>query len=172
MKKFIFILGGAKSGKSGYALKLAKKTARKAVFIATATASDREMKARIRQHKILRPRYWGLVEEPKDIALALTKAQNKYEVALVDCLGLWVSNLLADNMSDKEIKKRIDGLIKVILKIKITTIVVSNEVGSGIVPANPLSRRFRDLIGLANQTAAEKADQVIFMISGIPMKIR
>lgn len=172
MKRFILILGGARSGKSNYAVELAKKLKKKVVFVATAISPDREMWQRIRLHRTLRPRHWKLIEEGKDISYILPRLRDKYDVILIDCLGLWISNLLADNLADKEIEKRLEGLINTILQVKPTTVLVSNEVGSGIVPDNPLARRFRDLLGLANQKVAERADEVIFMQSGIPIKIK
>ncbi len=172
MQKFIVILGGARSGKSRYAIKLAKKLGKEVAFIATATSSDSEMKERIRLHKISRPRYWKTIEESKDISSILPKLKDRYEVVLIDCLGLLISNLLADDLRDKEIERIMKRLINAILKTGLVTIVVSNEVGSGIVPENPVARRFRDLIGFANQMMAEKADEVILMQSGIPIRIK
>ena len=172
MKKFVFILGGARSRKSSYAVERAKKLEKKVVFIATATSPDREMKERIKFHKISRPRQWKLIEEGKDVSSILSKLNGRYEVVLIDCLGLLISNLLQSNLDDQEIERRIKELIAAILKIDLTTILVSNEVGSGIVPANPLARRFRDILGLANQMMAKKADEVIFMQSGIPVMLK
>jgi adenosylcobinamide kinase/adenosylcobinamide-phosphate guanylyltransferase len=172
MKKSIFILGGARSGKSSYAVDLAKKSRKRTAFIATCTSFDSEMKKRIKAHKKSRPRQWKVIEEGKHIDSVLIKLGNKYEVILIDCLGLWISNLLAEKLADKQIEKEIAKLIKSISKRKDVTILVSNEVGAGIVPDNPLARRFRDLLGLANQMMAREADKVIFMQSGIPMIIK
>lgn len=172
MKKLILILGGARSGKSSYAVELAKKFKKKVAFIATATSFDEEMKKRIELHKTSRPRQWKLIEEGKNIVQILPAIKDKYEIVLIDCLGLLVSNLLADNLKDKEIERRINKLIDAILKVNFTTIIVSNEVGSGIVPVNPLARRFRNLLGLSNQMIAKKADKVIFMQAGIPVIIK
>jgi adenosylcobinamide kinase/adenosylcobinamide-phosphate guanylyltransferase len=172
MEKFIFVVGGAKSGKSRYAVNLAKAFKGSVVFIATATSSDEEMKQRIKLHKNSRPTHWKLIEEGKDISAVLPELKEKYEVVLIDCLGLLISNLLAENLRDKEIEKRIKNLIGIVRKVKLITILVSNEVGSGIVPRNPLARRFRDLLGSANQMIAEEADEVVFMQSGIPVTIK
>ena len=172
MKQFILILGGARSGKSSYAVQLAKKFGEPVAFIATAASLDREMKRRIKLHKASRPKKWKLVEEGKDVGLALTKLPGKYKVVLIDCLGLLISNLLITNLKDGQIEKKIKSLIDVILKANRVVILVSNEVGAGIVPENALARRFRDLLGLANQMIAKKADQVILMQAGIPMKIK
>ena len=172
MGKIIFLLGGARSGKSSYALKLAKDFKKRVAFIATCIVPDKEMAERIKKHRRLRPRHWKLIEEGKDISAVLPNLKEKYEVVLLDCLGLLISNLLADNLADKKIEAKIKKLIDTILKVKLTTIVVSNEVGSGVVPDNPLARRFRDLLGLANQMIAKKADKVILMQSGIPIIIK
>lgn len=171
-KKFILILGGARSGKSSYAVRLAKKFKNKVAFIATATSLDKEMSKRINLHKRSRPRQWKLIEEDKDVSSILFKLKGKYEIVLIDCLGLLISNLLASNLKDKEIEKEIKRLINIILKVNLTTILVSNEVGNGIVPDNPLARRFQDIVGFANQQMARCADEVILMQSGIPMRIK
>ena len=172
MSKLIFVLGGARSGKSSYAVNLAKKLNKKTAFIATADANDSEMRSRIKKHKLSRPRKWKLIEESREIAKVLTGIKNKYEVILVDCLGLFVSNLLCDNLSDTQILKRLKKLPNAISGSDSTVILVSNEVGGGIVPDNPLARRFRDLVGSANQVFAKNANTVIVMHSGIPIVIK
>ncbi|MCX5710971.1 MAG: bifunctional adenosylcobinamide kinase/adenosylcobinamide-phosphate guanylyltransferase [Candidatus Omnitrophica bacterium] len=173
MSKVIFIFGGTRSGKSRYAVQIAKKLGKKTVFIATATALDDEMKERIRLHKISRPKEWGLIEEPVNLSCIILGLKPIYAVAIIDCIGLWISNLLMANMKDGIIEERIKKLTASILKAKAgLIIIVSNEVGCGIVPGDPLSRRFRDLAGLANQTIAAKADKVILMQAGIPVKIK
>lgn len=169
----ILILGGARSGKSRYAINLAKRISKKTVFIATAAALDEEMKERIQLHKISRPESWGLIEEPVNLSDLLFGLKSAYGVVLIDCVGLWISNLLMTDIKNKVIEKRIEELAKNIFKAKAgLVIIVSNEVGSGIVPGDPLSRRFRDLVGLANQTMTAKADEVIVMQAGIPIKIK
>lgn len=172
MKKLTFILGGARSGKSHYAIKLAKGLSRKVAYIATCTHPDKEMKERIKLHKNSRPRHWKVVEEGKEISSTLNKLKNKYDIVVIDCLGLFVSNLLSENLKDRQVLKRLKDLTQCLSNTKPTTILVSNEVGSGIVPENPLARRFRDLLGLANQMMAKKADEVIFMQSGLPITIK
>lgn len=173
MSKIIFILGGARSGKSRYAAEMAKKYGKKTVFIATAKALDSEMKERIRLHKISRPKDWGLIEEPINLSNVILGLKPIYDVAIIDCVGLWLSNLLMANMKDKAIEKKIKELTFDILDTKTGfVIIVSNEVGYGIVPGDPLSRRFRDLVGVANQIIAREADKVIMMQAGIPIKIK
>ncbi len=172
MRKFIFILGGARSGKSRYAVKLAQGLSRKVVYIATCANPDGEMKKRIMLHKSSRPRYWKLIEAAKDVNSVLNKLKNKYNVVIIDCLGLLLSNLLAGGLKDSKILEGLKALAQCISKSKTVIIVVSNEVGGGIVPENPLARRFRDMLGLANQMFAQEADEVILMQSGIPLKIK
>jgi adenosylcobinamide kinase/adenosylcobinamide-phosphate guanylyltransferase len=173
MNRMTFILGGARSGKSRYAAQLAKSHGRKIAFIATATALDGEMEEKIRRHKISRPKGWRLIEEPIDLKGAVLGLRPAYDAAIIDCVGLWVSNLLMADMKDGMIEKKIKELARAISKIKAgLVIVVSNEVGEGIVPGDPLSRRFRDLVGFANQTIAAKADEVIVMQAGIPLRLK
>ncbi len=185
MKGFTFIIGGARSGKSSYAVQLAKEISAKAAkgtsssldkgkvaFIATAASSDDEMKDRIRLHKMARPPQWKVIEEGRDIGPILPELEEEYKVVLIDCLGLLISNLLAADLTDNEIELNIKDLIKTIQKVNLYTIIVSNEVGSGIVPENPMARRFRDLLGFTNQMLAKRADEVIFLQSGIPIVIK
>ncbi len=172
MRKVILITGGAKSGKSSYAVKAAKQLGKRVCFIATAIPFDKEMKNRIRLHKVSRPKHWKLIEESKDPGGALEKLKGSCETVLIDCLGLLISNLLLEELTDKEINKKINQLIKTIDKHSFNIIMVSNEVGSGIVPDNPLARRFRDLIGSINQMIAKKAGTVVLMQSGIALTIK
>ena len=172
MGRIVLILGGVRSGKSSYAIELAKRLEKRIAFIATCLPLDREMTKRIKLHKTSRPRQWKLFEEDKDISTILSKLNGKFEVVLIDCLGLLISNLLMSNLKDKEIERKIKKLIDTMLKINLTTILVSNEVGAGIVPDNALARRFRDMLGLANMMIAKKANKVIFMQSGIPITIK
>jgi len=172
MDNFIFIIGGARSGKSRYAQELAKQKGGKIVFFATCVPQDKEMKKRISRHRKIRPRHWKLIEEPKDIKSVLLKLKHRFDVVIIDCLGLLVSNFLSDGWKENRIEKEIKAIAKILSKAKFTAIVVSNEVGGGIVPENALARKFRDLIGLANQIMARKADCVVLMQSGIPMRIK
>ena len=123
-------------------------------------------------HKAQRPKKWKLIEEGKNINSVLASFKNKYQIILIDCLGMWISNLLSDGLTDQQIEKEVFRLIESISKLKGITLLVSNEVGMGIVPDNPLARRFRDLLGMANQIIARNADEVIFMHSGIPVVIK
>ena len=172
MSDFIFILGGARSGKSAYALNLAKKRSRKVLYIATAEAKDSEMKSRISQHKASRPRYWKTIEEPLDLIGALKKHKHKYEVIIIDCLTLYLSNLMHQGLRQGAIIKRIKDAAGYIKTMEEAVIVISNEVGLGIVPENRLAREFRDISGLVNQAMTKAADEVVFIQAGIAVKLK
>lgn len=172
MGKFIFIVGGARSGKSQCARNLAKGMSKKVAFIATCIPEDEEMKKRIARHRKSRPHGWKTIEEPKKVKSVLAGLKNKFDVVIVDCLGLLISNFLSAGLKEDKIEKEIKLIANILLKAKFTSIVVSNETGSGVVPANPLARRFRDMLGLTNQVMAKAANEVISMQSGIPMKIK
>ena len=183
-----FIIGGARSGKSSFALNLANNctsakegvrggdeispTPKKA-YIATAQALDDEMKERIEKHKKERPSDWITFEEPVNIAALIKDIQDKYDIILFDCLTLWLSNLMLNNLDlEKEIGLFCSSLFTVHSALGGSLFIVSNEVGMGIVPENELSRRFRDLSGYLNQKVAEIADEVYLVTAGIPIKIK
>ena len=168
MSKIIFILGGARSGKSRLAIKIAKEKGRPVAFIATCQAMDKEMEKRIELHKKARPESWKTFEEPEDVGLLLKNIGNRFDIVIIDCLTILVSNLLLKGLKEKDIRQR----IKAITEAKTNVIIVSNEVGLGIVPDNELAREFRDISGRINQIVAKKADKVFFMVSGLPMKIK
>ena len=172
MSEFIFILGGARSGKSAYALNLAKEKSRKVLYIPTAEAGDSEMKSRISKHKASRPRYWKTIEEPLDLIAALKKHKHKYEVIIIDCLTLYLSNLMHKGLTQGAVIKRIKDAAAYIKAMRESVVVISNEVGLGIVPENKLAREFRDIAGLANQIMAEAADEAVFIQAGIPLKLK
>lgn len=170
MSKIIFIIGGARSGKSRHALKLAN--GKKIAFIATCQPLDKEMKKRIALHKKARPLNWQTFEEFHDIPALLKKIGNKFDVILIDCLTLLITNLLLKKYNSGEIENEIKKILSVLKTIKAKSIIVSNELGLGIVPRNKLAREFRDIAGRVNQIAASGSDQVFFMIAGIPLKIK
>jgi len=171
VSKITFILGGARSGKSTYALGLAKKC-RKVAFIATCQPLDKEMKERIRLHKETRPKHWKTFEEPKDAEILLEKIGNEFDCIVIDCLTLLVSNLILGGHKEKNILEKIKAIAANLRKKKAKIIIVSNEVGLGIVPANRLGRDFRDIAGKVNQMVAKIADEVLFVVSGMPMKMK
>jgi len=170
----IFITGGARSGKSKLALQLAERAGGKVAFIATARAGDDEMAERILIHRKSRPKEWITVEEPIDVPWAISKAAD-HDLVIIDCLTLLLSNLMLDSSSLNEtggILDKMEDLVKASRSFKGTVIVVSNEVGMGIVPENELARKFRDLAGRANQIMANAADEVYLCVSGIPVKLK
>jgi len=168
MAEITFIMGGARSGKSTYAVRLAKRHGRKVAFIATCRPLDKEMKKRIELHKAARPKNWQTFEEPEDAGLLLKKIDSKFDVVIIDCLTILISNLLLKGLKEKDIERR----IKRIMKSRTNVIIVSNEVGLGIVPDNKLARDFRDIAGKINQLVAEEAKEVFFMASGLALKIK
>lgn len=171
MSKITLILGGARSGKSSYALSLAKKY-KKVAFIATCLGLDKEMQERIRLHKESRPKHWKTFEEPKDLAKLIGKLSNGFDCILIDCLTLLVSNLILSNNTEKQIFKKTEELLCVLSNKKVRVILVSNEVGLGLVPVSKLGRDFRDVAGRVNQLVAKNADEVFFIVAGIPLKIK
>ncbi len=172
VKKLFFITGGARSGKSAYAEKLAQGIAGKRAYLATAQALDAEMAAKIEKHRKDRSSAWDTYEEPLAVADLLRKISGRYQVVLLDCLTLWLSNIMAHTDGDGAVLQGMDGLVKALSDFQGTCIVVSNEVGLGIVPDNAMARRFRDFAGMLNQKIAQSADEVYFTASGIPMKIK
>lgn len=170
--RLILILGGARSGKSSFAMKLAGEKTGKKFYLATAEALDNEMKARIERHKKERPSSWETIEETKDILQTLKNLRSKCDVVILDCVTLWLSNLLHKGHDEPEILKITEELLSVVKKNDYLLVAVSNEVGLGIVPDNELARRFRDIAGRVNQEIASAADEVYFLLSGIPKRIK
>lgn len=181
MVKLIFILGGARSGKSNHAQSLAAEIGGNVAFIATAQALDDEMAARIQNHKAFRPKDWATLELPTRVGRQIVSQSIKADVIIVDCLTLLVSNLLvlntnSDGSMDEQsatrlVEEEISELLAAITSTESVWIIVSNEVGMGLVPPYPMGRLYRDLLGRSNQRIASIADQVIFMIAGIPMDL-
>ena len=175
-KKCIFILGGARSSKSQFAQDLAGKLGRKVLFVATGEALDEEMQARITEHKKNRPKSWRTLEATTNIGKQIEKQANDAHVIIIDCLTLLISNLLGDNpdYANAEIKvlSEIKQLVACMDKLNATFIVVSNEVGMGLVPDNKTGRIYRDLLGKVNQHIAQHADEVYLMVAGIPVCVK
>ena len=163
------ILGGARSGKSSYAESLARDFNGPRVYIATAEAGDSEMAERIAAHRKRRGHGWRTVEEATDLPAALADAAGTGTFILVDCLTLWISNLL---LAEEDCDAALDALIDTLGKSDGQITIVSNEVGLGIVPDNALARRFRDIAGLANQRVAAACDEVILVTAGLPQKLK
>ncbi|MCI0411272.1 bifunctional adenosylcobinamide kinase/adenosylcobinamide-phosphate guanylyltransferase [bacterium] len=167
--KVVLITGGARSGKSRMALELASGHSPR-IFLATAEALDQEMKDRIRKHQLDRGDDWITLEEP--VFLAQTLERRSTGTMVVDCITLWLSNLLMRSYNRQQIETEVARLVEALQARASTTIVVTNEVGMGIVPENDSGRLFRDLAGIANQRIAEVADRVIFMVSGLPFQLK
>ncbi len=189
-KKLTFILGGARSGKSTYAQQLAEELSPTATFVATAVAFDEEMLARIRAHQAGRGGNWQTLEAPRAVGKAIQACPDLRPVVLLDCLTLLANNLLLDLPNAEEaseaaladtalagaaeaaMDQEIDELLAAYQHSHAEWIIVSNEVGLGLVPAYPLGRIYRDVLGRANQRLARAADRVIFMVAGIPMTVK
>ncbi len=169
MGKCILIIGGAKSGKSSYALNICKGLGKKHIFLATAQPIDEEMKEKIRRHKKERGHGWLTVEEPVYIIDKIKELDKEDTIILLDCLTLWVNNLF---IYHADLEDEINRLIHTLSSLKGTIVIVSNEVSMGIVPSDKLSRRYRELLGYANQQIARLADKVILMVAGIPVAIK
>ena len=164
----ILVGGGSRSGKSSFALELAKERGTRRAFLATAQAFDLEMTERIARHKAERDDAFTTIEEPLDLAGVVSKTS--FDVLLIDCLTLWVSNLMMQE--EVEINAKGAELVRVSAASKALCIFVTNEVGCGIVPGNPMSRRFRDLAGRLNQEMANAAQEVYFLTFGIPTRLK
>src|SRR3989338_10555300 len=172
MGKITFIIGGARSGKSGLALRLAEEKGGKTAFIATAQALDKEMQKRIALHQKSRPGHWQTLEEPLRVSRLVKKIAHDFEVIIIDCLTLLISNLLLARRKEASIAAEVRRIHSLLKKAKGETIIVSNEVGLGIIPENDLHREFRDIAGRVNQIMAVKFDRVYFMFAGIPLKLK
>lgn len=165
-----FILGGARSGKSAFAQQQAIASGLDVFYLATAQAGDAEMVERIARHRMERPADWGLVEEPLALAAALRAHAHPNRCLLIDCLTLWLSNLLV--AGDDRLTMEIDALLDTLPTLPGHILLVSNEVGQGIVPANPLARRFRDEAGRLHQKIADRCDRAIFIMAGLPLILK
>jgi len=182
----ILILGGARSGKSSYAEKLAAQLGDRVLYVATAQALDEEMRARVAAHRQVRPANWQTVEAPTGVgeAIRAALAVGPVHAVLLDCLTLLVSNVVLQGTSEdnldnvdeatawQRVKFELDGILNACRAGDAPWIVVSNEVGWGLVPPYPLGRVYRDLLGRANQRLAAQADQVYLMIAGLPVEVK
>lgn len=171
--KITFVIGGCRSGKSDHALYLANeiKGGRK-IFIATSVPTDKEMDARVVKHQKERGDDWITAEVPVEIPSKIIELSESSDVILVDCLTLWISNLMFNNFDDDAIVKITQELQDTIKIINVPIFLVANEVGMGVVPENALARRFRDMAGMVNQKIAQTADKVIYTVAGIPMIVK
>jgi adenosylcobinamide kinase / adenosylcobinamide-phosphate guanylyltransferase len=163
------VLGGARSGKSRYAEALIEEAAPEALYLATAEALDDEMRERIRHHRARRGQRWATREAPLDLAAALSEEARPERPVLVDCLTLWLSNLL---MAGRDVEAAMADLLDTLPRLKGPAVLVANEVGLGIVPDNPLARAFRDHAGRLNQRIAEAAPRVVLVAAGLPLVLK
>ncbi|KEA65125.1 Adenosylcobinamide-phosphate guanylyltransferase [Marinobacterium lacunae] len=164
-----FITGGARSGKSSRAEQLAAASGREVVYIATAEARDGEMSERLAMHRARRPSNWQTVEEPLALPEVIRSRQGEGICLLVDCLTLWVTNLL---LADRDMQVHRETLLSALEVAKGEIILVSNETGMGVVPMGELSRRFVDESGWLHQAVAAQADQVVLMVAGLPLVVK
>jgi len=171
-KKLVLVTGGARSGKSSFAMKLARKFRGKVVFLATAEPGDEEMRTRIERHKKERPETWETIEEPLAIAAGVEGLTNDFSALLFDCFTLFVANMIGADRSDADIARETGAFLAAAHRLTATVIMVTNELGMGIVPENAAARRFRDIHGRVNQLAAAAADEVYLMVSGVATKVK
>ncbi len=172
MRKVTLVTGGGRSGKSRYALQLAGRCNGKRVFIATAEPFDDEIRARIGKHREERGEAFQTIEEPLDLAGALRALSDDVEVAVVDCLTLWLGNLMHHHGAGTEDHPEVSELLQILDAPPCDLIIVTNEVGMGVIPENAMARRFRDAAGRLNQEVARRAGQVVLMVSGLPVHVK
>lgn len=181
MGKLILILGGARSGKSAEAVRIAQESKDgQVLFVATAEPGDNEMRLRIEKHRGERPAHWHTLEAPRHIGKAIGRQSERYSTIIVDCITLLVSNLLVDKPDPyaEAVRESVDQEFEEIVRAAIELpcasrmIVVSNEVGTGMVPLTPVGRAFRDLVGKANQRLAAASNRTVLMVAGIPLVLK
>ena len=181
--KSVLIIGGARSGKSHFAQELALKLAKPVLFVATAVAGDEEMRQRIEEHQKARPATWSTLEVTTQVGSQISQKIGEAQVVIIDCITLLLNNIFSqytDQTGDQidavlveqETTNEISELVECINRLDATFIIVTNEVGLGLVPANPMGRLYRDLLGKANQFLAQQADEVYLMVAGLPVKIK
>lgn len=163
------MLGGARSGKSRHAEDLCARSDLQPVYLATATAGDAEMAARIERHRRLRGPAWTTVEEPLELTAALERWRSPQRIVLVECLTLWLSNLM---VAERPVEPAVDALLAELDADRGPVVLVSNEVGLGVVPMNALARRFVDDAGRLHQRLAARADRVVLLVAGLPIVVK
>lgn len=182
--ELILVLGGARAGKSAYAERLVASYGPRVIYVATAEAKDDEMRARIQVHRARRPPMWTTLEAPKAVGLTLLAAQPAADAILLDCLTLLVTNLVlahigeesedsaAEEAADATVAAEIEALLRAQRQLGLPMVIVSNEVGMGLVPPYSLGRLYRDVLGRANQQLAAAADRVYLLVAGLPMTLK
>jgi adenosylcobinamide kinase/adenosylcobinamide-phosphate guanylyltransferase len=172
MAKTVFVTGGARSGKSRLAEEISEGFGSPLCYVATGQAKDFEMTERIAAHRARRGEKWHTVEEPLRLCEAARAADCRFEAIMIDCVTLWLTNLLLAHDDAEKVLREVHALAGLLHELKTPVILVSNEVGMGIVPENSLARTFRDLAGRANEILAAAADEVYVMFSGLPLKLK
>ena len=183
MKKIILLLGGARSGKSHFAQEYARNNGVKVLFVATATAGDEEIRARIEKHKKARPANWRTLEVITDIGTQIEANAGDAELIVIDCITMLVNNIfsryeeqqfeiICDEELEKAVVAEIKKLQKCLKKLDASFLIISNEVGLGLVPDNRMGRLYRDILGRVNQMLAQTADEVFLMMVGIPIRVK
>jgi adenosylcobinamide kinase / adenosylcobinamide-phosphate guanylyltransferase len=183
VKKIILLLGGARSGKSHYAQQLAEQSARKVLFVATAEAGDEDMRLRIEKHKQNRPAAWRTLEAREHLGGQIEDEIGDEQLVLIDCITLLVNNIfcrydekqfedIADSVLEKQVISEMNELRTCFEKVEADFIIVSNEVGLGLVPDNRMGRLYRDILGRANQMLAQSSTEVYLMVAGIPLRVK
>ena len=183
MKKIILLLGGARSGKSRFAQEYARRNGGKVLFVATATAGDEDMRLRIVKHKKDRPPNWLTLEAATEIGIRIEANAGDAELIIIDCITMLVNNIFSrhdekqfdtidDSVLEKEVITEIEQLQKCLKKVDASFLIISNEVGLGLVPDNRMGRLYRDNLGRANQMLAQSADEVFLLVAGIPMRVK
>ena len=177
--KTTLIIGGARSGKSTYAQEIASKSGVSVLFVATAEAGDEDMKKRIEVHRKSRPAKWATLEATTNIGRQITENIGKAQIVIIDCITLLVNNIFMQydettdtDLAEKEVMTEIDELTDCIDRTDARFIIVTNEIGLGVVPADRVSRLYRDVLGRANQRLAQYADEVYLLTAGIPIAIK
>ena len=178
-RRLTLILGGARSGKSRYAERVAPRLGRRVLYVATAQPGDEEMAARIAAHQAARPKDWTTLEAERLVGGAILSAKAEYDVVLIDCMTLLAANVVGQMAepvdqaaAEAALNSEIDGLLDAYAARVARWLVISNEVGLGVVPPYPLGRLYRDALGRANQRLADAADNVLFMVAGLPMAVK
>jgi adenosylcobinamide kinase/adenosylcobinamide-phosphate guanylyltransferase len=170
-RRIVLVGGGVRSGKSAFALTRAEQLGQKRVFVATAEALDDEMRARVTDHREERGDRYRTLEAPRELE-ALLRSLEDVDVVVIDCLTLWLTNLLLDGLDRHALQLRVEGLAEELLRRRFSAIVVTNEVGLGIVPENALARAFRDATGRAHQTLGRIADELYFGVMGQLLRLK
>ena len=171
--RLTLITGGARSGKSSHAIAIATAyPGSRRYFLATAEAADDEMRQRIERHRADRPAGFVTIEEPVALGTAIAALAGRADVIVLDCLTLWVANLMGRDRNDAAILAEAERLVAALTRVSFGAVVVTGEVGAGIVPANPAARRFRDLLGWVNQMVARASDRVLLMAAGYPLTVK